>query len=64
MKFIDYAVPVIFIALVLIVYFFGVQWELYVSIIIAAIVIVATIIKYVQYRKIKELEADKDEKQD
>uniref|UniRef100_UPI0040572E7D hypothetical protein n=1 Tax=Acetatifactor sp. TaxID=1872090 RepID=UPI0040572E7D len=63
MKFIDIAVPVIFVlALVIIYFFWGCKLDLYVTVLAGIVVFVTVLTTYVQYKKIKELEEAKEEK--
>ncbi len=60
LKGIDIAVSVIFVlALVVIYFFWGCKLDLYVTIFAAVVFVITGIIKVMQYRKIKELEQQK-----
>lgn len=62
MKFIDIAVPVIFVlALVIIYFFWGCKLDLYITVLAGIVVLVTCLTTYIQHKKIKELEEAKDE---
>lgn len=63
MRMIDIAVTLIFIAALVVIYFFwGCEWDLVVTLIAAAIVVVAGFIAHSQHKKISELDPDAEEK--
>ena len=62
MKYVDVAVSIIFVlALIGIYFFWGCKLDLYITILASVIIAVTGISKYVQYKKIKELNSEKEE---
>lgn len=63
MKFMDIAVPAIFVLALIVIYFFwGCKLDLYITILAGLIVLVTVLTTYVQCKKIQELEEAKGEK--
>lgn len=61
MKYVDIAVSVVFVlALVVIYFFWGCKLDLYVTVLAGIIVAVSGLASYVQYRKMKELDSEKE----
>ena len=59
MKYVDIGVSVLFIAALVVIYFFwGCHLDLYVTILAAVIIAVTGLTTYMQYKKLKELESD------
>lgn len=59
MKYVDTTVTLLFIASLIVIYFFwGCQLDLYVTILAAVIIFVTAMVKFAQYKKLKELGAD------
>ncbi len=59
MKFLDIAVPAIFILALIIIYFFwGCKLDLYMTILAGIVVIVTVLTTYLQHKKIKDLEEE------
>ncbi len=62
MKLIDIAVPAIFVIALIIIYFFwGCQFDLYIAILAGIVVLVTVLTTYMQNKKITELEEAKAE---
>lgn len=62
MKFVDVAVSIIFVlALVVIYFFWGCKWDMYITILVSIIIVITGISKYVQYKKLKELTSKEEE---
>ena len=62
MKYVDVAVSIIFVLALIVIYFFwGCKLDLYITILEGVIIAVTGISKYVQYKKIKELNSEKEE---
>lgn len=62
MKYIDVAVSIIFVLALIVIYFFwGCKWDLYITILAGVIIIITGISKYVQYKKLKELASQEEE---
>lgn len=56
MKYVDWSVSIVFIlALVVIYFFWGCHLDLYVTALATVIIAVTSIVKFAQYKKIKEL---------
>lgn len=56
MKFIDIAVSVVFVLAIIVIYFFwGCKWDIYATILAIIIFVVTGVVKYKQYKEIKEL---------
>ena len=63
MKYVDVAVSIIFVlALVVIYFFWGCKWDMYITILVSVIIVITGISKYVQYKKLKELTSELEEK--
>lgn len=63
MKYIDIAVPVIFIFALIVIYFFwGCQLDLYITVLAGIVVAVTALTTYLQTKKIEELEKTTEEK--
>ena len=62
MKYVDIGVSVLFIAALVVIYFFwGCHLDLYVTVLAALIIAVTGLTAYLQYKKMKELGADDQE---
>ena len=62
MKYVDIAVSVVFIiALVVIYFFWGCKLDMYLTVLAGIIIAVSGITTYVQYKKLKELDSDKEQ---
>lgn len=62
MKFIDIAVSVVFVLAIIVIYFFwGCKWDIYATILAVIIFVVTGIVRYKQYKEIKELMVEKEE---
>lgn len=63
MKYIDIAVPVIFVLALIVIYFFwGCQLDLYITVLAGIVVAVTALTTYLQTKKIEELEKATEEK--
>lgn len=63
MKYIDIAVPVIFVLALIVIYFFwGCQLDLYITVLAGIVVAVTALTTYLQTKKIEELEKTTEEK--
>ena len=63
MKCIDIAIPVLFVlALVVLYFFWGCHLDLYVTILAAVILGVTVLTTYIQYKKMREVSKDEEEK--
>lgn len=61
MKFLDIAVPTIFILALIVIYFFwGCKLDLYMTVLAGLVIIVTVLTTYLQHKKIKELEDEID----
>lgn len=59
MKYVDTTVTLLFIASLIVIYFFwGCQLDLYVTILAGVIILVTAMVKFMQYKKLKELGAE------
>ncbi len=59
MKYVDTTITLLFIASLIIIYFFwGCQLDLYVTILAGVIVLITAMVKFMQYKKLKELGAE------
>ena len=64
MKYVDVAVSIIFVLALLVIYFFwGCKWDLYITILVGVIIVITGISKYVQYKKIKELTSEEEDEE-
>ena len=64
MKYVDVAVSVLFVVALIIIYFFwGCKWDMYITILVSIVILVTGISKYVQYKKLKELISEEEEKE-
>lgn len=62
MKMIDFAVTVVFVVALVVIYFFWkCELDLFVTILAGLIIAIAGVITYNQYKKIEKLEADAEE---
>lgn len=62
MKFVDVAVSIIFVLALIVIYFFwGCKWDMYITILVSIIIVITGISKYVQYKKLKELTSKEEE---
>ena len=62
MKYVDIAVSVVFVlALVVIYFFWGCKLDMYLTVLAGIIIAVSGITTYVQYKKLKELDSDKEQ---
>ncbi len=63
MKFVDIAIPVVFVLALIVIYFFwGCKLDLYITVLAGVVVLVTVLTTYVQYKKLKELEEVRTEK--
>lgn len=63
MKFVDIAIPVVFVLALIVIYFFwGCKLDLYITVLAGVVVLVTVMTTYVQYKKLKELEEIRTEK--
>ena len=63
MKYVDIGVSVLFIAALVVIYFFwGCHLDLYVTVLAAVIIAVTGLTTYMQYKKLKELETEEEKK--
>lgn len=62
MKYVDVAVSIIFVLALIVIYFFwGCKWDMYITILVSIVFVVTGISKYVQYKKLKELTSEEEE---
>lgn len=62
MKYVDTTVTLLFIASLIVIYFFwGCQMDLYVTILAGVIVLVTAMVKFIQYKKLKCLSTEEKE---
>lgn len=62
MKYVDIAVSVVFVlALVVIYFFWGCKLDMYLTVLAGIIIAVSGITTYVQYKKLKEMDSDKEQ---
>lgn len=62
MKYVDVAVPVLFVLALIIIYFFwGCRLDLYVTVLAAVIIAITGLTTYFQYKKMKELTEKQNE---
>ena len=63
MKYVDIGISVLFIVALVVIYFFwGCKWDMYITILVSVIIVITGISKYVQYKKLKELTSELEEK--
>lgn len=63
MKYVDIGVSVLFIAALVVIYFFwGCHLDLYVTVLAAVVIAVTALTTYMQYKKMKELESPESDK--
>lgn len=61
MKYVDTTVTLLFIASLIVIYFFwGCQLDLYVTILAGVIVLITAMVKFTQYKKLKELSQEEE----